>query len=71
MSGDRPPPRDYGADPRRELEPGSFRVRSDPDQASRVAIEIAYTETARPDKVRKQLADAIAVAFGEIDKRFR
>jgi hypothetical protein len=71
VSGDRPPPRDYGADPRRELEPGGFRVRSEPDQASRVAIEVAYTEGAKPDKLRKQLADAIATAFGEIDKRFR
>ena len=68
MSGDRPAP----SAPSRGHDPGAFRVRTHPPQQHyRVAIEVAYDEHARADVIRRELTEAMALAFGEIDKRFR
>lgn len=48
---------------------GAYRVRSDPAPEHRVAIEVAYTADAKPNEIRAALADVIATALAELDKR--
>lgn len=50
-------------------QPGAFRVTSNPDARHRVTIEVAYTEDASPDAIRKALLDVITTATAELDKR--
>ena len=53
------------------VQPGGFRVRSEPSNTRfRVAIEVAYTEDANADAIRKELTEAYGLAFAELDKRF-
>lgn len=68
MSGDRPAPTER---PARGIAAGSFRATSEPNSMHRVAIEVTWLEQAKPDEVRRALADTLATAFGEFEKRYR
>lgn len=52
------------------VQPGGFRVRSDPNPRFRVALEVAYTEDANADAIRKELNEVHYLAVKELDKRF-
>lgn len=53
------------------VEAGGFRVRNDPPSSFyRVHVDIAYTEDAPVETIRKQLVDCYVLARRELDKRF-